>query len=181
MRNWTEVRISLTILTPIGYVIIMISQIKNVTSSGAGIQSWNPLFQHGWFSSGRAISTGKGTTGKAVPVGYDVAKSVRHILSWEDLPPWMQSDPYIRRGYRRQLDSFAACVQSIFYLHNESVNIWTHLLPTLVYVAVLLVTDYSTLHNGIKLSSADNTALQAYIVGAIACLTFSVGLPSRKR
>lgn len=101
-------------------------------------------------------------------------------LVLEDLPAWMQSDPYIRRGYRPQLDSFTACGQSIFYIHNESVNIWTHLLPTSVYVVVLLLTDYSTLHNGIKLSSADNAALHAYIVGAIACLTFSVGLSPRE-
>lgn len=151
----------------------------------ATIQSCNRRLQHGWFSSVRVVSAGKDTTVKdttvkAGQVGYDAAKSLQHILSWEDLPVWMQSDPYIRRGYRKQLDSFTACAQSIFYLHNESVNIWTHLLPTLFYVVVLLLTDYSTFHNGIKLSPPDNAALHAYIAGAIACLTFSVGLPPER-
>lgn len=154
------------------------------TSTGAStvqaaIQSCNRLFQQGWVLSKRVIFTGKDITVKTGQ-RYDTSKSVQYITSWEDLPLWMQSDPYIRQGYRRQLNSFTACTQSIFYLHNESVNIWTHLLPILIYLVVFLLTDYSTHHNGIKLSSADNAALHAYIVGAIACLTFSVGLPSRK-
>lgn len=119
------------------------------------------------------ISSSKDAANKAVQVGRDAAKSFQHIWSWEDLPRWMQSDPYIRRGYRRQLDSFSACFQSIFYLHNESVNIWSHLLPTLVYLSVLLATDYKILHNGVTLSTADNAVIQTYIAGSIACLTFS--------
>ena len=92
----------------------------------------------------------------------------------------MQFDPVIRRGYRPRLDGFTACARSIFYLHNESINIWSHLLSTFVYAIVLLLVDYSTLHNGIKLSSADSAALHVVVFGANACLTFSVGLPLRK-
>lgn len=119
----------------------------------------------------------------AVQVSHSAAKSLQqHIFSWEDLPPWMQSDPYIRRGYRRQLDSFGACLRSVFYLHNESVNIWSHLLPTLAYLIILLVTDYSTLrqpqNGGVRLSTADNAVLQTYIAGSIVCLVFSVGVAS---
>ena len=89
----------------------------------------------------------------------------------------MQSDPYIRRGYRRQLNSFSACLRSIFHLHNESVNIWSHLLPTLFYLSVLLATDYSILHNGVDISTADNAVIQTYVFGSIICLIFSVRLP----
>ena len=134
------------------------------------MQSSTPLFAH------KVISSSKDTAIKAVQVGREGAKSFQHTLSWEDLPPWMQSDPYIRRGYRRQLDSFSACLQSIFHLHNESVNIWSHILPTLFYLSVLLATDYSILHNGVDLSAADNTVIQTYVAGSIACLISSVCL-----
>ena len=142
----------------------------------ATMQSSNPPFEHESLSPEMVISSSKDAANKAVQVGRDAAKSFQHIWSWEDLPRWMQSDPYIRRGYRRQLDSFSACFQSIFYLHNESVNIWSHLLPTLVYLSVLLATDYKILHNGVTLSTADNAVIQTYIAGSIACLTFSVCL-----
>lgn len=138
------------------------------------MRSSTALFEHGSFSSEIVISSGKDTATKAAQVGHDAVKSFQQILSWEDLPQWMQSDLYIRRGYRRQLDSFSACLQSIFYLHNESVNIWSHLLPTIFYLAVLLATDYSTLHNGVDLSAADNAVLQTYIAGSITCLALSV-------
>lgn len=159
----------------------MISKIPYFASSGARVtratmQSSNPLFEHKSLSPEMVISSSKDTANKAVQVGRDAAKSFQHIWSWEDLPQWMQSDPYIRRGYRRQLDSFSACFQSIFYLHNESVNIWSHLLPTLVYLSVLLATNYSILHNGVDLSTADTTVIQTYIAGSIVCLTLSVCL-----
>ena len=145
------------------------------------MQSPSSLFEHESLSPETVVSTTKDTAIKAIQVGHDAANSFQHIWSWEDLPQWMQSDPYIRRGYRRQLDSFSACFQSIFYLHNESVNIWSHLLPTLVYVAVLLATDYSTRLNGVDLSTADNAVIQTYIAGSIACLAFSVCLALEER
>ncbi|MCJ1288480.1 hypothetical protein MMC34_000008 [Xylographa carneopallida] len=138
------------------------------------MHSPNALFEHD-SSTETVISSSKDTALKAVQVGRDAAKSISHILSWEDLPQWMQSDPYIRSGYRGQLDSFGACFRSIFYLHNESVNIWSHIIPTCCYLAVLLATDYSILHNGVQLSSADNTVIQTYVAGSIVCLVFSAG------
>ncbi|KAL9123678.1 MAG: hypothetical protein Q9217_006914, partial [Psora testacea] len=141
------------------------------------MQSSHSLFEHQSLLPETVISSSKETAIKVVKIGHDAAKSSQHILSWEDLPQWMQSDPYIRRGYRRQLDSFSACFQSIFYLHNESVNIWSHILPTLFYLSVLLATDYSILHNGANLSTIDNTVIQTYVAGSIACLSFSLTPP----
>ena len=88
----------------------------------------------------------------------------------------MQSDPYIRRGYRRQYNNFSACLKSLFYLHNETVNIWSHLLPTLGYFLALIGTDYSILTTGVKISAADGAAIQLYVVASVFCLLFSVCL-----
>lgn len=149
----------------------------------ATMLSASSLSQHESLSPEIAgISSGKNTAIKAVrEVSHDAAQSIQRVWSREDLPQWMQSDPYILRGYRCQLDSFSACVQSIFYLHNESVNIWSHLSPTLAYLAVLLATDYSALHTGVDLSTADNTILQTYVFCCISCLAFSVCLALSER
>ncbi|VDL31780.1 unnamed protein product [Hymenolepis diminuta] len=38
-----------------------------------------------------------------------------------------QSEPYIYRGYRTRTD-FLGSIRSLFYLHNESFNCWSHIL-----------------------------------------------------
>lgn len=61
----------------------------------------------------------------------------------------------ITRGYRQGLD-YKDCLLSIFRLHNETINIWTHLLGFLFFSALIVkdslweqdhirdVTDYIT-------------------------------------
>ena len=113
---------------------------------------------------------------KITQVSHEATGSIKNILPWEPLPKWMQSDPYIRRGYRPQYNSFSACLQSLFYLHNQTVNIWSHLLPTLGYFLALIGTDYSILTSGVKTSAAKNAAIQSYVVASVFCLLFSVCL-----
>ncbi len=107
------------------------------------------------------------------------------ILHFDDLPTWMQVDPYIRHGYRRQLNSFLACFWSLFYPHNELVNTWSHLLPACFFVAFLLAADlyyYSAVGGGQrskrKISVVDNLVVQLYTAGTAGCLFLSVCLAS---
>lgn len=48
-----------------------------------------------------------------------------HLLRWKDMPKHLQFNPYIVTGYRPLLSPWG-CVHSIFYMHNETVNILTH-------------------------------------------------------
>ena len=68
--------------------------------------------------------------------------AVQHILLYHQLPHWMKVDPYIKRGYRRELNSFTDCFWSLFYPHNELVNTWSHLLPAMCYLPLLLGIDF---------------------------------------
>ena len=85
----------------------------------------------------------------------------------------MKIDPYIKRGYRRQSNSFRDCFWSLFYLHNEFVNTWSHLLPAFCYLAFLLGLDFWTFHSNIKVSAADKAIFQLYIVCTVGCLLLS--------
>ena len=49
----------------------------------------------------------------------------RRLLHRKELPRHLQFNPYIDTGYRPLL-SVWECVLSLFYLHNETVNIITH-------------------------------------------------------
>lgn len=48
-----------------------------------------------------------------------------HLLQWKDMPKHLQFNPYIFTGYRPLL-SVWGCLNSLFYLHNETINILTH-------------------------------------------------------
>jgi hypothetical protein len=47
------------------------------------------------------------------------------LLQWEDMPKHLQFNPYVKTGYRPLLSAWG-CIHSLFYLHNETVNILTH-------------------------------------------------------
>ena len=49
----------------------------------------------------------------------------RQLLHWRDMPQHLQFNPYVLTGYR-PLQSWAGCVGSLFYFHNETINILTH-------------------------------------------------------
>merc|ERR1719370_321952 len=50
------------------------------------------------------------------------------------LPPWLQDNDYLVKGHRPELQSTVECLRSIFRLHTETLNIWTHLLGALLFV-----------------------------------------------
>ena len=85
----------------------------------------------------------------------------------------MRADPYIRRGYRRQLNSFRACFWSLFYPHNELVNIWSHLLPACVYLLALLGQDFRMFHSDFEAPARDFAICQMYIGCTLGCLFLS--------
>lgn len=101
------------------------------------------------------------------------SNAIQRILHYDQLPEWMQVDPYIRLGYRRQLNSFPDCFWSLFYLHNEFVNIWSHLLPAIVYLVFFLTLDFQTIHSGINVPTADIVIFQLYVLCTVGCLLLS--------
>ncbi|KAF2274588.1 HlyIII-domain-containing protein [Westerdykella ornata] len=60
----------------------------------------------------------------------DDGASPPRLCDFEALPKWYQDNPYIRTAYRPVSHSYAACIHSLTYMHNETVNIYTHLGPT---------------------------------------------------
>ena len=99
---------------------------------------------------------------------------VNHLTQWDELPVWMKLDPYINSGYRRQLNSFEGCFRSLFYRHNELVNTWSHLLPGLCSLGLLVQAGYSAHHSGANISFVDNLVVQLYLAGTAGCLLLSV-------
>ncbi|KAH8677746.1 mPR-like GPCR protein [Xylariales sp. PMI_506] len=95
------------------------------------------------------------------------------LLSYEDIPEWYQDNAYIRGGYRPVSSSTKTCFKSWFRLHNELVNIHSHLIPS---VAFLLGETYilEPLHRRYaRLTVADYVVLAIFLLTATTCFGFS--------
>ncbi|KAI8623089.1 mPR-like GPCR protein [Xylariaceae sp. FL1651] len=66
----------------------------------------------------------------------DMQSRKHNLIPYDELPAWHQDNPFIKHGYRPISRSTAACLRSWGFLHNETLNIYTHLIPA---AAALLV------------------------------------------
>lgn len=94
-------------------------------------------------------------------------------LHWNDLPTWLQDNHYIYTGYRTPSNSYLTSVSSLTHLHNESVNIWTHLLGALVSLTAALTLYRDLRPRYFHATSEDVGVFACFFAGTVACLGMS--------
>lgn len=112
-----------------------------------------------------------------VDVKHQKESLTSKVVDLAKAPSWMRHDPLITRAYRKQQDSFRGCLESLWYIHNESVNIWSHLSAGLFFLAMTIWATFPALHGGYSFKEVDLRAVQTYLIGATICCMFSVGTP----
>lgn len=74
------------------------------------------------------------------------ANCARNLMHHDHLPVWLKDNDFLINGHRPPLNSFGECFKSIFSIHTETGNIWTHLLGKLSRLYLLdcqiFVTEY---------------------------------------
>lgn len=66
------------------------------------------------------------------PLNKKPGSTQRVLVSYQDLPGWYQENEFIHHNYRPVTNSVTACFKSLTYFHNESVNIYSHLVPAVI-------------------------------------------------
>lgn len=104
--------------------------------------------------------------------GTNSRKQGRRLYTWDEIPDWQKDNEHILSGYVGETKSAWACFKSLFYLHNESVNIYTHLMPGFAFFTVLFfnkfaITKFETT------SLIDYFMIDLFFIGAFTCLTLS--------
>lgn len=56
------------------------------------------------------------------------------VCHYKNLPRWLQDNDFLHTGHRPPLPSFGACFKSVFRIHTETGNIWTHLLGEIFFL-----------------------------------------------
>ncbi|PAV91692.1 hypothetical protein WR25_23159 isoform E [Diploscapter pachys] len=90
--------------------------------------------------------------------------------NFEGLPDWLQDNEYLRTGHRPPMPSFATCFKSIFSLHSETGNIWTHMYGCVMFFGVML---WFVTRPSIQIQWMDKLVFSAFFLGAIICLGMS--------
>ncbi|KAH9398130.1 Adiponectin receptor protein 2 [Tyrophagus putrescentiae] len=101
---------------------------------------------------------------------YHAGETVWKVCHFNHLPNWMQDNEYLHWGHRPPLPSLWACAKSIFRVHTETGNIWTHGIGALLFLALFIYTFVTM--NAHK-TATDRFMLIVYFCGIITCLLFS--------
>ncbi|KAK3049326.1 hypothetical protein LTS18_012790, partial [Coniosporium uncinatum] len=115
------------------------------------------------------------TVEKAADTAVKVEKKIEEKLTvlWNEVEAWQQDNHYIVSGYRPASNSYSKSASSIFYLHNETVNIWTHLLGSLAAIITSIVL-YGELKERYQSATQDDVLVfGCFFSGAAACLGMS--------
>jgi len=88
------------------------------------------------------------------------------LIEYVDLPDQWRTNPFVTRSYRFvPIERWPLLIMSVFALHNETLNIHTHLLPFVAFSFTLIPGVYS--------SSLTDTPETTFIVFAMLCLLSS--------
>ncbi|KAL7413811.1 hemolysin-III related-domain-containing protein [Mrakia frigida] len=98
------------------------------------------------------------------------------LLTFEELPEWMKEfeSEFTLVGYRRQQNSYwSSWWSAVGYLHNETVNIHTHLLAAFIPLTLLLLHHLPMVASLPSLRWQDTFHFSVFLASAVVCLAFS--------
>ena len=99
------------------------------------------------------------TRGTAMPQ----ACTCPSLITFDKCPEYLQDNPFIMNGYRSAY-TYHEAFHSIFHVHNESLNIWSHSLALLLAVTGLIATLFSFHHDDSHLKVEDVLLLSLFFL-----------------
>lgn len=94
-----------------------------------------------------------------------------------DLPAWYKDavNPYILSGYRQATYSYQRCIDSLFFLHNETGNIYSHLFGSLFFIYLMVSLHLQSISSITTLTTGDHLVLSTFLLGCVVCMGLSGG------
>ena len=111
--------------------------------------------------------------GKAAESEKPEVKDGAQLLCWHELPPWQQDNEYITSGYRPLSYSYQKSLASLGSLHNQTVNIYSHLLGLVVFVVAARGVWDALAERYVSASQEDLVVFGCFFSGAFLCFAFS--------
>jgi adiponectin receptor len=97
------------------------------------------------------------------------------LLNRDEVPLWYGHNPYIHTNYRPVIPSISRCISSLLYLHNETVNVYSHshLIPATIALLGngILYVYFSTSFP--DATWADRLVFHIYLTTSVICFGIS--------
>ncbi|KAH7019529.1 adiponectin receptor protein [Ilyonectria destructans] len=100
-------------------------------------------------------------------------KTKYQLLLANELPSWYTHNSFLRTGYRPINGSVRLCADSLRFIHNETVNIYSHLIPAAISLAgnCFLHLYFRDRYPAAPL--ADQLAIHVYLTSSLLCFGIS--------
>ncbi|OAL05236.1 hemolysin-III channel protein-like protein Izh2 [Phaeosphaeriaceae sp. SRC1lsM3a] len=97
----------------------------------------------------------------------------RVLFTFQDIEAWQRDNEFISSKYRRISNSYRESLRSLLYLHNQTVNVYSHLIPAII----LLVSAFS-IYDVVTTRYAtadvyDILAFGVFVTSAVICFGLS--------
>ena len=100
-------------------------------------------------------------------------RNPKKLLEYDEIPLWHQDNKYILSGYRPETNSTKMCFASWFYIHNETANIYSHLVPAIAaLIAETMLFRFFQVRYPAS-TMADRVVFAIFLLAAAVCLGMS--------
>lgn len=124
----------------------------------------------------RRLSPGDNNDGQKESPEYPIAKqpkTKRTLLARHEVPSWCSHNQFLLTGFRPTAESVQRCVESLGYVHNETVNIYSHLVPAVItFTRAAFIHLYFRAHYP-NILWVDQLAFYLHLGVSTLCLTIS--------
>lgn len=114
-----------------------------------------------------------GRQASAEPPAHKCPKNTRSLLLASEVPSWLATNPFLLSGYRPVYGSVTLCLDSLLFVHNETVNIYSHLIPAVIAFASNYFLNLYWRERYPTASMADQLAIHAYLTTSVLCFGIS--------
>ena len=98
------------------------------------------------------------------------------IGSKEQIPAWLRDNDYILEGHPMPTYSYLKSLRLWRCLHMETMNIWTHLLGSMAFIAVsFALKHFASASKNFNFTRGDLLAFGSFLASATICFSLSAG------
>ncbi|KAH3919625.1 hypothetical protein HBI56_029110 [Parastagonospora nodorum] len=110
---------------------------------------------------------------RAEPTKRMVKMTSASLLTWDEIPAWYQDNEFILSSYRAVSQSYRRSIGSILGIHNETVNIFSHLIGSVLFLALPVPVYRSLKPRYNTATTADIVVFSTFFFGVATCFALS--------
>ena len=95
------------------------------------------------------------------------------LLKYHEIQAWQQDNDFILSGYRPESSSAPTCFASWVYVHNETFNIFSHLVPAVAFLVAQLLIPQQIGRSFPNARPGDYLIFSFFLWTAFACFSIS--------